>query len=897
VRRLRCFCLALTLAATLWSQEISRVTLVVDNAHYSASAIASWSGSGAIAKALAAIPSGATATIQVPAGYVETPTSEIVVPSTVSNLTIQGAQGAVLKAGADGMNVMRILGNFVTVRGMSFDANGHTGTTGIMAGTSVSQYQTGTASITSGGTAITGVGTTWTSSMVVAGGKTVFGIESGGVFGTCVVSAFIDATHLTCAAPGFTGSTASGLSYFVIWVPSPAVDGFLSDGNVFTGHDYDHVIYNATAEVKNSTGLPRLECVLYNTFLNTFANGASINYHDSTCSPTVGKVAAMEAQGNGIAFYFMRNVTLIANGLAFTPGIFSGGSSGYGGPYDQLVGGEISGNHCENVLPMNANAGGGAFAIEVYGHDFTVEGNDCNGTAVGILYSGQRNKYVHNRFSDIFVGPAATTTGSVTSGMTTLTVSSGLGITSGMVVVDTGSANGIPLNTRVTGAGTTWTLSAAATASLSGEPLAFMSDELTAYGWGAQMNHGQGYTSPLNIAGNNTFEDNRCTNCMSGNINTAGSLGGNTIIGNSDARSFGFLATDTQQIYRGIESGGTQQPDMHVGNQSYLSASAAGYSLSSPSQFFWGCWSDQSSTALGPISIQGGICSNQNTTPFGQPLVGFAGGSYFNGSTVTDTTWFNMAQGGAGVSGLASSTIAYCGNRSLPGSGSAIAGDFLLGCNQAPPGPGGPTLDVITFTPTAIGWYRVASGANLISGHLEIFDPSYDGTAENAAFWYAGNTSAASYLNQDQYLFYNFGSVVDQARLSYDGSGIVYLDVHVSTATSPTPLTLYFSEWGTLNGATQTLVSSPVVGATAVNLTATLTMGPGFQSTVAIANSQLAHSSVTVTAGSGLTGGGAVSLGGSVTVSGGGVTHTTTQPCTGTQVFTNGVLTSVSGTC
>jgi hypothetical protein len=867
--------LALLLVETVWAQEIGRVTLVVDSAHYSPTAISSWSGTGALGKAIAAVPSGASATIQVPAGYTETLASPLTITTSAASLAIQGSPGNLFVAGADDMSMFSVLANNVTVQGIGFDANGYANDYGISAGTSVSQDNTGTVSVAAGGTAVTGVGTSWTSAMAVRSVLLVNQALAGG--GSCTVASVNSPTSLTCAQP-FTGSSSqTNQAYALIWETAPGVTGFVSDHNTFNGFYWDHYLLNVSAEVENSLGFPTHECVLYNTLVQTFTDGGTISYHDSICHPQNGMpFVAMEAQGNGISHFDMHDVTIISDGLAEVPGIFSGGSDGYGGPYDQLISGSISHNHCENTVSPTANSGTGAFALEVYGHDWTVSENDCNGTAVGLLYGGNHNKFLNNHFKDISVNPAAQTTGSISTGSSTLTVASATGIVIGQVVVDTGTAGAIPLDTRITGgSGTTWTLSAAATANLSGENIALFSDALFAYGWGMQSNSQAPYTGPKWYTGDNLFLGNTCQDCQSGLLH-GGEFGGDVVISNRDERQFGKYVTDPGQIYRGIEVGGSTVPDLLIGNQSILTPTASGYSLSTPGLFFWGCVSDQTSSSLAPVEAYEELCQNQNATQFGQLLVGFGGYTYFNGATIANATSVNLQYLSGGVAGLQYASMSFCGNQSQAGNGSAILGDFLTGCNFV--GSGGPTVQVVTFTPTAIGWYRVAGGSNLISGHLEIFNPQYDGTASDLGFWYAGSPSANSYINQDQFLFYNYGSVVDQARLSYDGSSgtnIVYLDIHVATATSPTPLTMYFSEWGVNNTATQTVVTSPVAGATAVNLTATLTAGPGFVSTVPIANAQLANSSVTVTPGTGISGGGTASLGGSVTITNAGVTSIT----------------------
>lgn len=119
----------------------------------------------------------------------------------------------------------------------------------------------------------------------------------------------------------------------------------------------------------------------------------------------------------------------------------------------------------------------------------------------------------------------------------------------------------------------------------------------------------------------------------------------------------------------------------------------------------------------------------------------------------------------------------------------------------------------VTFTPTATGWYRVAAGSDGSDGgiiRIVQLNSAYDGKITDVEFQYNinGNGNGGS-IQQTRHT--NVGNgVIDQVRISSDGGNNTYLDIRVSTASSPQPVTVY------AYGANMpSLVSSPVVGATA----------------------------------------------------------------------------------
>ncbi|MES2807006.1 MAG: hypothetical protein V4619_00165 [Bacteroidota bacterium] len=135
----------------------------------------------------------------------------------------------------------------------------------------------------------------------------------------------------------------------------------------------------------------------------------------------------------------------------------------------------------------------------------------------------------------------------------------------------------------------------------------------------------------------------------------------------------------------------------------------------------------------------------------------------------------------------------------------------------------------VSFTPTAIGWYRIASSAVPQGGRIEI-SGTYDNRATDVEFQYnMGTWGIGGSVQQTRYSSFNHG-VVDQIRISSDGTANSYLDIHISSATSPTAITITGS--GALMPA---FIASPVVGANAgTGFSAVLTLNHGFNTTAAL---------------------------------------------------------------
>jgi hypothetical protein len=133
---------------------------------------------------------------------------------------------------------------------------------------------------------------------------------------------------------------------------------------------------------------------------------------------------------------------------------------------------------------------------------------------------------------------------------------------------------------------------------------------------------------------------------------------------------------------------------------------------------------------------------------------------------------------------------------------------------------------VVAFTPTTVGWYRVVSAGGMAGGTVRIAG-AYDNRQTDVEIQYftMGYSQGGS-IQETRYASYNSG-VVSQTRISSNGAGSVYLDIYISSATTPGPVTLY--GYGPSMPA---FVTSPVVGAVAGSADVnTLTLGHGFRTT------------------------------------------------------------------
>ncbi len=136
----------------------------------------------------------------------------------------------------------------------------------------------------------------------------------------------------------------------------------------------------------------------------------------------------------------------------------------------------------------------------------------------------------------------------------------------------------------------------------------------------------------------------------------------------------------------------------------------------------------------------------------------------------------------------------------------ALGGDGALtnvGCDLA---------NGSTFTPTAIGWYRILSAtANQIAGSIDILTSNYDGHEIHDRFDFVGSgNGATSVLNASQLSSYagSYGPI-DQVEVSGNNSTGIYVDVHVNDIASPQPITITYGGQSLPQSA---VIAAPVVG-------------------------------------------------------------------------------------
>ena len=133
----------------------------------------------------------------------------------------------------------------------------------------------------------------------------------------------------------------------------------------------------------------------------------------------------------------------------------------------------------------------------------------------------------------------------------------------------------------------------------------------------------------------------------------------------------------------------------------------------------------------------------------------------------------------------------------------------------------------VTFTPTAVGWYRIVAASETSGGVVRIYNRGYDNTVTDIELQYnISGYGIGGAIQQTRFSNYN-GGVIGNARISSNGGNTVYLDIYVRTAGGPQPIKLYgfgpnFSGF----------VPSPVVGAAAgpANVS-TLELGHGLRTT------------------------------------------------------------------
>lgn len=163
-----------------------------------------------------------------------------------------------------------------------------------------------------------------------------------------------------------------------------------------------------------------------------------------------------------------------------------------------------------------------------------------------------------------------------------------------------------------------------------------------------------------------------------------------------------------------------------------------------------------------------------------------------------------IPNGTSGISSIAGSNVGIGTN--APGSKLEVAGDIRSS--------GSLVEKKVVFTPTTVGWYRVVSGLGgtglaQAGGTIRI-SGAYDGTTTSQEFVYNirgyGQGGSLTLIKNSGVN----GGLINKARISTNGTSTMYLDLYVSTATAPSPITVY--GYGPDSPA---FVGSPVVGAVA----------------------------------------------------------------------------------
>lgn len=215
-----------------------------------------------------------------------------------------------------------------------------------------------------------------------------------------------------------------------------------------------------------------------------------------------------------------------------------------------------------------------------------------------------------------------------------------------------------------------------------------------------------------------------------------------------------------------------------------------------------------------------------------------------------------------------------------------------------------------TAFPTTPARFRVDSSGNVvIEGTLNVTGTTYFSTISGTVAW-SNQVTGKTY----------YGSLTDGTNTATpgDGTAIKFIGANGLTATvgndaSGTPANVDHVTFGigssiSISGSTSgsitlqpvavagsNTITLPALTGTAVVTGSTNTVTTGMITDGNVTNAKLQNSSVTVTAGSGLSGGGAVSLGGTVTLTNAGVTSAVAGTGIGVSAATGAVTISNSG--
>lgn len=765
-----------TLVCSTFAQQNAVITMTPDAAHLPLQGTSFGPGPGSLARAIAAIPSGARAMITVPSGYKETLGGTgnppvINIPATVNGLTIHGETGNLIQAGAGSEIMITTTGaTGVTIDGLNFSTNGFSsvtpiyavGTTNFTATNNIINDTTGTAEGISIGEFAYSVTTNVTQTGVYVAGNIITGVYD------CVHLWDSDQVHIEhnrCI-----NSVGDGFYENLLLRSFP-------NGGTLTVNDNEMVNMQRIGVELQGNGFRWVDVHDNTTYGNwceslvlaTDSGGTQTINGPQTTVSVIGKdvtwgsgpdfsllFPSQNVQIGGVSTSFFTNnistIDAIADATHLTVTQDLGTLTSVRLTPDQLLGAVSKNNSCYNTIVSPMPPTDTAYGIEVYGHNITLDGNHVYGgnNAAAFLYAGQHLSFINN---------------------------------------------------YVTG---------------SGAPSAY----LGSYGFLTNV--------PTLAIENNTFFNNTCFNNQSGCISAGGP--GDKIIHNHDFRNPGYFTTDSSlPFYTAFRLGIGTPTDSAViqGNDATLGASVNGFSGAMPYQAV-----GDYMTGTGTVDILDNIITNQSTTANGTMFGGNTNTPYKNARIIGNTA-SNLATFAAPYLD-ATLGISYCTNNSVLGAGSGAAvQDFMTSpnCQLSASGAGYPT-ETVTFTPTTIGWYRILNGLGTISGEYQIYNTYTDNAVTDVAGnFYVDGYGGSSEVNQFRYNGYNFG-IVDRIRASGDGGAAVYLDIHISSATTPTPITLYFTGYG-VNGTYPSIVTSPVVGATVGSSSVSLLeTGPGFRTTV-----------------------------------------------------------------
>lgn len=317
----------------------------------------------------------------------------------------------------------------------------------------------------------------------------------------------------------------------------------------------------------------------------------------------------------------------------------------------------------------------------------------------------------------------------------------------------------------------------------------------------------------------------------------------NTITGVTVNDTFQPASSGVAHNYGAVHLLGPQNVGLVQGQQGVIGNVISGLTISVTGWMPCYSWQPLGPKGINNNTFNGGSCTGDLTSGgTGAALNQYLGASPTSpatGNTISNVAFINL-------------DTAVWNDVGNPITSAFVYGNTFLGVNLPyggePSGYSVSPLDArqpaIVFTPTSTGWYRIASSsAASLGGVVRVLSSFYDNTITDIEFeydmpGYGTNLGVqVGSITQLRYSDYNSGAV-SQARVSNDGGANVYLDIFVSTAVSPQPLTIEFIG-GNLNLPTGAVLA-PVAGATPGSAHSyTLTFGLGLNTTGPISGSFL----------------------------------------------------------